>query len=84
MINSKNEKENNTEVSEVSSESLSSTLPCEPDEEMFKELCEKDFYPPEDTRTIQSNVYDIFGGDNFVDFTEYYFEYCDEEERFDS
>lgn len=47
------------------------------------ELSEKDFYPPEDTRLLKSNVYDISNGDNFADFTEYFFDMCYEEEYFD-
>lgn len=43
------------------------------------ELSEKDFYPPEDTRYYQSGVEDIYGGDNFADFAEYFFDTYEEE-----
>lgn len=40
----------------------------------YYELSEKDFYPPEDTRCYHSGVTDINGGDNFVDYAEYFFD----------
>ena len=36
-------------------------------------LTEKDFYPPEDTRMYCSGIEDINGGDNFSDYTKYFF-----------
>lgn len=36
-------------------------------------LTEKDFYPPEDNRCLTSGVDDIRSGDNFAEYTEYYF-----------
>lgn len=36
-------------------------------------LTEKDFYPPEDTRVYCSGIDDIDGGDNFSDYTKYFF-----------
>lgn len=47
-------------------------------------LREQDFYPPSDNRTWKSNVGDIVGGDNFVDFCEYFYDLLDEEEYFES
>lgn len=46
-------------------------------------LTEKDFYPPSDNRTWQSNVRDIIGGDNFAEFCEEFFELLDEEDYFE-
>lgn len=43
-------------------------------------LTEKDFYPPEDDRYLISGIDDIEGGDNFVDYTEYYFDTYIEED----
>lgn len=40
-------------------------------------------YPLFDNRTWESNVEDIYGGDNFADYCEYFFELLDEEEYFD-
>ena len=37
-----------------------------------------------DDRVWKSNIYDINGGDNFVDFCEYYFEMLDEDEYWES
>ena len=37
-----------------------------------------------DNRTWKSNVRDIYGGDNFADFCEYYFEMLDEDEYWES
>ena len=37
-----------------------------------------------DNRTWKSNVRDIYGGDNFADFCEEFFEMLDEEEYFES
>lgn len=44
-------------------------------------LSEKDFYPPQDNRYLQSGVDDIQGGDNFAEYTEEYYRLCEEEER---
>ena len=45
----------------------------------YRELTEKDFYPPEDTRYYKSGVQDITGGDNFADYAKEFFdEYEDE------
>lgn len=46
-------------------------------------LTEEDFYPPEDNRTLKSNVQDIYGGDNFSDYCRYIFGVLDEEEYYD-
>lgn len=48
----------------------------------FVELSEKDFYPPEDKRVFRSNVYNIYGGDNYYDYLD---DFLDEygEEIFD-
>ena len=45
----------------------------------YYELSEKDFYPPEDKRYYCSGVKDIFGGDNFADYAEYFFDTYGEE-----
>ena len=45
-------------------------------------LCEKDFYPPEDTRTYESLIEDIEDGDNFDDYAKMFFK-CYEKEIFD-
>lgn len=42
-------------------------------------ISEKDFYPPEDNRVLQSGVEDIVNGDNFMDYTKEYFKYCSSE-----
>lgn len=42
-------------------------------------LSEEDFYPPEDDRFLISGIDDIRGGDNFADYTEYYFKVYYEE-----
>lgn len=49
----------------------------------YYELSEKDFYPPADERVLRSGVNDILNGDNFADFTESFFEHCEEEEIYD-
>lgn len=46
-------------------------------------LTEKDFYPPEDNRVLESYVQDIYGGDNFIDYCTYIFSVLDEEEIYD-
>lgn len=46
-------------------------------------LVESDFYPPYDDRVLKSNVKDIAGGDNFADYSEYFFELYDEEDYWD-
>ena len=40
-------------------------------------LTDEDFYPPEDTRYLNSGVDDIEDGDNFADYAEYYFDLYD-------
>ena len=47
-------------------------------------LTEIDFYPPSDDRTWTSNVEDIDGGDNFVNYCIEFFEMLDEEEYYDN
>lgn len=47
-------------------------------------LTERDFYPPSDNRTWKSNIEDINGGDNFVDYCEYIFNLLEKEEYFES
>lgn len=49
----------------------------------FPVLSEKDFYPPSDDRKIKSGVNDIYNGDNFEEYLEYYNDMCDEEEIYD-
>lgn len=46
-------------------------------------LTEQDFYPPEDNRTVKSYVVDIYGGDNFTDYCEEFFELLEEEGYYD-
>ena len=49
----------------------------------YYELTEEDFYPPEDTRLINSGIEDVFGGDNFEDYVKWFYSNY-EEEIFDS
>ena len=49
----------------------------------FYELSEKDFYPPEDKRTYDSNIRDIKGGDSYDEYVKWFFETY-EEELFDN
>ena len=45
----------------------------------FVELSEKDFYPPEDKRVFRSCVYNIYGGDNYYDYiNDFYDKYGEE------
>ena len=53
------------------------------DEQYNECLTEADFYPPSDNRYLQSNVKDIVGGDNFVDYCEYIFDLLEEEECYE-
>ena len=46
-------------------------------------LREEDFYPPSDNRIVQSGVTSIYGGDNFADYCEYFFDLCEEEGYYD-
>lgn len=46
-------------------------------------LEESDFYPPTDDRVWESNIEDIEGGDNFVDFCKEFFKMLDEEGYWD-
>lgn len=46
-------------------------------------LKESDFYPPHDDRVWKSNIEDIEGGDNFVDFCDEFFKMLEEEGYFD-
>lgn len=39
----------------------------------YHEITEKDFYPPEDTRSYQSGIEDIDGGDNFSDYAKWFY-----------
>ena len=48
------------------------------------EISEEDFYPPDDKRILKSGVNDIMNGDNFEDYTEYFFGLCEEEEMYES
>lgn len=47
-------------------------------------LTEFDFYPPSDNRVWTSGVEDIYGGDNFIDYCEEFFEMLDEREYYDN
>ena len=47
-------------------------------------LTEFDFYPPSDNRVWASGVDDIYGGDNFIDYCEEFFEMLDEREYYDN
>lgn len=40
----------------------------------FYELSELSFYPPSDNRFYTSGIEDIDGGDNFVEYAEYFWE----------
>lgn len=46
-------------------------------------LSEKDFYPPEDNKTLCSVIEDIDENNSFAQFTHDFFELCDEEEIYD-
>lgn len=45
-------------------------------------LSEKDFYPPEDNRVLQSRLYGIDNTNNFKQYAKEFFELCDEEELY--
>ena len=47
-------------------------------------LTEEDFYPIADNRYLKSNVYDICGGDNFVEYSEYIFDLYEEEDYWEN
>lgn len=47
-------------------------------------LTEKDFYPPEDNRTLQSYIEDVEDGDSFLDYTRYIFNIYEEEEWYEN
>jgi hypothetical protein len=47
-------------------------------------LTETYFYPPSDDRVWASNIEDVDGGDNFVDYCQYIFNVLDEEEYYDN
>ena len=47
-------------------------------------LKESDFYPLSDDIVWKSNIEDIEGGDNFVDYCEEFFKMLDEEEYWDN
>lgn len=40
---------------------------------LYYEITEQDFYPPEDTRIYQSGIDDIYCGDNFVDYAKWFY-----------
>lgn len=40
----------------------------------YHELTEQSFYPPQDDRVYASGIDDIDGGDNFAEYTEYFWE----------
>ena len=37
------------------------------------EITEQDFYPPEDTRLYESGIDDIIDGDNFADYSNWFY-----------
>lgn len=39
----------------------------------YYEITEKDFYPPEDSRLYQSGIDDIEDGDNFEDYSKWFY-----------
>ena len=47
-------------------------------------LTEEDFYPPLDDRYLKSNIYDIRGGDNFVDCCEEIFDLYEQEDYWEN
>ena len=51
-------------------------------EDCFK-ITKIDFYSPQDTRYYQSGVDDIVGGDNFIDYIEYFLDLY-EDDLFDN
>ena len=40
---------------------------------LYHEISEKDFYPPEDNRLYQSWINDIRNGDNFSDYVKWFY-----------
>lgn len=48
-------------------------------DECFYEIDETSFYPPLDDRLYSSGISDIFGGDNFEDFAELFWELYEDE-----
>lgn len=61
---------------------LNNNYTYEKDEENY--LVEEDYSLFFDSRTWESNIEDIEGGDNFADFCEEFFELLDEEEYFEN
>lgn len=53
------------------------------DEQYIDCLTEVSFYPPSDSRYLESYVEDIDGGDNFASYCEYIFELLEEEGYYD-
>lgn len=51
--------------------------------EDYCKITEKDFYPPKDIREYQSGIDDIVGGDNFIDYIEYFLDLY-EDDLFDN
>ena len=45
----------------------------------YFEITEKDFYPPEDTRLFKSGIQDIYGGDNFEDYSKWFYSNYEDE-----
>ena len=58
---------------------MASKLLTESDFHFLNNRLEDHIYQSSDNRTWKSNVEDIYGGDNFADFCEDYFELLDEE-----
>lgn len=63
---------------------MASKLLTESDFHFLNSRLEDHIYQSSDNRTWKSNVEDIDGGDNFVDFCEDYFELLDEENYWES
>ena len=45
----------------------------------YYEITEEDFYPPEDTRLFQSGIEDIDDGDNFDDYSKWFYSNYEDE-----
>lgn len=42
-------------------------------------LSEEDFYPPEDNRKYRSYISSVYGGDNFYDYFEWFYDMYEDE-----
>lgn len=47
-------------------------------------LTDSDFYPPEDNRTLKSNIYDIYKGDTFEECAKEIFDLYESEDYYEN